>query len=147
MSCFRREANPEVESDTRHMRTLITLAASAFLVAGCASGGSPGASSHPSTSRYVVTEQELTDNGDRSVYEVLQMLHATFLRTRDPATVNHPNPEPVSVYIDGSPTEGVEALKRIRASTVKEIRFYEPSEANARYGSGHDGGLIAVTMK
>lgn len=129
------------------MRTLITLATAAFIAAGCASGGASGTSATPSGSRYVVTPQELTQNADRTLYEVLEQLHPTFLRSRDPVTPSHPYADPVDVYVDGGRTEGVDALKGIRASTVKEVRFYEPAEANAHFGTGHNGGLIAVTMK
>jgi hypothetical protein len=129
------------------MRTLITLAAAALLAGGCASGGAPGASTPPRGSRYLVTQEELASNADRSVYEVLQQLHPAFLRTRDIITQSHPDAQPVDVYVDGGRTEGIEALKSIRASTVKEVRFYEPADANLRFGNGHNGGLIAVTLK
>lgn len=146
MSCFKRKANPEVEPGL-YMRTLITLAAAAFLTAACASGGAPGASTPPAGSRYLVTQQELASLADRSVYEVLLQLHPTFLRSRDPVTTDHPYADPVDVYVNGGRTEGIDALKSIRASTVQEIRFYEPSQANAHFGTGHNGGLIAVTLK
>ena len=129
------------------MRTLITLAAAALLASGCASGGASATTSAPSGSRYVVTQAELARNADRSVYEVLLQTHPTFLRSRDPVTPDHPYADPVDVYVDGGRTEGIDALKSIRASTVKELRFYEPSEANAHFGTGHNGGLIAVIMK
>lgn len=131
----------------RHTRSLITFVAAALVASGCASGGASAASSPPSGSRYLVSQQELVSNADRSVYELLQQLHPAFLRSRDPVTTSHPYADPVDVYVDGGRTEGVEALRSIRASTVKEVRFYEPAEANAKFGTGHNGGLIAVTMK
>ena len=129
------------------MRTLITLAAAALLASGCASGGASGTTSAPSGSRYLVTQEELACSADRSVYEVLLQTHPTFLRSRDPVTTDHPYSDPVDVYVDGARTEGVEALKTIRASTVKEVRFYEPAEANVHFGTGHNSGLIDVIMK
>ena len=125
------------------MRTLITLGAAALLAGGCASGGASGASSQPTGSRYVVTPQELASNSDRTLYDLLERLHPAFLRSRDVSSAN----QPVDVYVDGGRTEGIEALRRISASQVKEVRFYEPAEANLRFGNGHNGGLIAVTMK
>ena len=125
------------------MRVLIILAAAAVLSGGCAS--SPVAAS--SGSRYVVTEDELVNVGDRSAYEALQQLRPTFLRSRDPQTPSHQNSTPIAVFVDGGRTEGVEALRSIRASTVREMRFYEPAEANTKFGTGHNGGVIAVTLK
>ena len=129
------------------MRMFVTFGAAAILACACASGGASATSAPRSGSRYLVTQQELASHADRSVYEVLMQLHPTFLRSRDPVTPDHPYADPVDVYVDGGRTEGVDALKSIRASTVKEVRFYEPAEANAHFGTGHNGGLIAVTMK
>ena len=145
----------------RCSRILITLMSTALLTVGCASGGAgPGGGTSASTasqasasrgptaaSRYVVTEEELASVGDRSAYEALQQLRPTFLRSRDPQTSSNPTPKPVDVYVDGGRTEGLDALKGIRASTVKEMRFYEPQDANTRFGTGHNGGVIAVSMK
>jgi len=94
-----------------------------------------------------VTEDELVNVGDRSAYEALQQLRPTFLRSRDPQTPSHQNSTPIAVFVDGGRTEGVEALRSIRASSVREMRFYEPAEANTKFGTGHNGGVIAVTLK
>jgi hypothetical protein len=135
----------------RHTRVLITLLPVALLSAACASGGKAGTSANSVAatrgSRYLVTEEELAGVGDRSAYEALQQLRPTFLRSRDPQTINNPNPAPIGVFVDGGRTEGLDALKRIRASTVKEMRFFEPQDANTRFGTGHNGGVIAVVLK
>jgi len=137
-------------------RILITLIAGAVLTAGCASGGGSAASTAAAAkvtrgatgaSRYLVTEDELTNLGDRSAYEALQQLRPSFLHSRDTQTSRNPIPAPVDVFVDGGRTEGVDALKGIRASTVKEMRFYEPQDANTKFGTGHNGGVIAVTLK
>jgi hypothetical protein len=128
-----------------NMRLLIILACAAGLSAGCASSSSSAAQA--GGSRYVVTEEELLNFGDRSAYEALQQLRPSFLRSRDPQTPTHTNPTPIAVFVDGGRTEGVDALRTIRASTVKEMRFYEPPEANTRFGTGHNGGVIAVTLR
>ena len=53
----------------------------------------------------------------------------------------------MAVFVDGGRTEGLDVLRTIRTSNVKELRFYEPAEANAKFGTGHNGGLIEVLMK
>ena len=140
----------------RSERTLIALAAFALFGVACASGSGSSASTATQASaargatvpsRYVVTEQELVQVGDRSAYEALQQLRPSFLRSRDPQTTSNPIPKPVDVYVDGGRAGGVEALQNIRASTVKELRFYEPQDANTKFGTGHNGGVIAVTLK
>ena len=126
------------------MRLLITLASVALLSAACASSGAPATSK--TTARYVVTQADLVNVSDRSVYDALQQLRPTFLRSRDVQTTSHQEVTPVAVFVDGGRTEGLDVLRTIRSSTVKELRFYEPAEANAKFGTGHNGGLIEVVM-
>ena len=136
-------------------RTLITLLSAALIGTGCASGGSAASTAAvanatrgpTSASRYLVTEEDLVNLGDRSAFEALQQLRPSFLHSRDQQTTSNPYPAPVDVFVDGGRTEGVDALKSIRASTVKEMRFYEPQDANTKFGTGHHGGVIAVRLK
>lgn len=134
---------------------LITLMSAAMLGTGCASGGKTASTATAANvargatgaSRYLVTEEELSNVGDRSAYEALLQLRPSFLHSRDTQTSSNPIPAPVDVFVDGGRTEGVDALKSIRASTVKEMRFYEPQDANTKFGTGHNGGVIAVKLK
>jgi|1186.fasta_scaffold232356_2 hypothetical protein len=136
-------------------RILITLVAAAVFGVGCASGGSTASTAAAANakrgptgaSRYLVTDDELANLGDRSAYEALQQLRPSFLHSRDTQTSSNPVLAPVDVFVDGGRTEGLDALKNIRASTVKEMRFYEPQDANTKFGTGHNGGVIAVRLK
>ena len=139
----------------RRTRMLITLITVTVLGAGCASAGNTASTAAGANvtrgatgaSRYLVTEEELANLGDRSAYEALVQLRPSFLHSRDTQTSRNPIPAPVDVFVDGGRTEGVDALKSIRASTVKEMRFYEPQDANTKFGTGHNGGVIAVRLK
>jgi hypothetical protein len=136
-------------------RILIALISIAFLGSGCASGGRTASTAAAANvtrgatgaSRYLVTEAELANVGDRTAYEALQQLRPSFLHSRDTQTSRNPVVAPVDVFVDGGRTEGLDALKNIRASTVKEMRFYEPQDANTKFGTGHNGGVIAVILK
>ncbi|HZI41255.1 MAG TPA: hypothetical protein VFD67_06110 [Gemmatimonadaceae bacterium] len=124
-------------------RLLIFLASAVVLAGGCASSSTASKGG----SRYVITDTELANVREQSAYEALQELRPTFLRSRDPVTPTHQEPTPIAVFINGGRTEGVDVLRTIRVNTVKEMRFYEPAEANTRFGTGHNGGVIAVTLK
>jgi hypothetical protein len=136
-------------------RILIALISIALLGSGCASGGRTASTAAAANvrrgatgaSRYLVTEAELANVGDRTAYEALQQLRPSFLHSRDTQTSRNPVVAPVDVFVDGGRTEGLDALKNIRASTVKEMRFYEPQDANTKFGTGHNGGVIAVILK
>ena len=93
-------------------RTIITLISAALLGAGCASGGSTASTAAAANatrgttgaSRYLVTQEELVNLGDRTAYEVLQQLRPSFLRSRDQQTSSNPYPAPVDVFVDGGRT-------------------------------------------
>jgi hypothetical protein len=129
----------------RSLRTLIVVISAAAIAASCAT--SPNAVNGTGGSRYVVTETELESHGDLSAYDVLQQFHPTFLRSRDPQVHTNAPPTPVAVFVNGGGTEGLNALRSIRASTVKEIRFYDRHEANTKFGTAHNGGAIELTRK
>ena len=139
----------------RSERILIALPLAALFAVACASGGTSASTATQASatrgeavpSRYLVTEQELETVSDRSAYEALQQLRPSFLKSRDVQTQSNPIPKAVDVYVDGGQTEGLAALQSIRAGTVKEMRFYEPKQANTKFGTGHNGGVIAVTLK
>jgi hypothetical protein len=128
----------------RSKQTLIALLVAPILLAACASSRTMTSAS--SGSRYLVTSEELAQVGDLSAYDALVRLRPTFLRSRDPQTPTH-QPTPVAVFVDGGKVEGVDALRTIQARSVKEMRFFEPPEANTRFGTGHNGGAILVTMQ
>ena len=131
----------------RSKKTLIMVVGAVLMASGCASSGRSATGAASAPSHYVVTEAELASVGDRSAYEALEQLRPTFLRSRDPQTATHLNPTPVAVFIDGGRTEGLDILRSIRANTIKQMHFYEPQDANTRFGTGHNGGLIEVTLK
>ena len=54
---------------------------------------------------------------------------------------------PVAVYVNGSRSEGVDALKSISARTVKEIRYHSPQEASSRFGPNNSSGVLEITLK
>jgi hypothetical protein len=123
------------------------LLAGAFLP-GCSST-QPGTQTRPAAvgSHNVLTEAELKTVKDLTVYETVQRLRPNFFRSRQVRSSSTPNPEPVHVFVDGSRTaDGVEILRHFTPQQVKEMRFYEPHEANVRFGTGHHGGVLALTL-
>lgn len=122
----------------RTMAARALLAASVVLFAGCASAGSTAKSQ-----RNVITTAELVQAGDVSVYEALDKLRPQFLRSRSAVGTNA---APVRVYIGGLQMEGLDHLREIMARAVKEVRYLEPQQANARFGGNNSSGAIVVTM-
>jgi hypothetical protein len=116
------------------------------LMTGCASQQAAERPAAATPSRFVLTETELQAADDLTLYDAIQRLRPTFLRSRQIRSNTTPQPEPPHVFVDGLRAEGFNTLRLLIPKNVKEVRFYEPQEANVRFGTGHHGGLIAVTL-
>ena len=123
-------------------RRLLATVVSLLLAAGCAAS-----SSAPRTGAQhnVLTNAELQRAGDVSLYDALAQLRPAFLR---PRTVAGPQnlPLELQVYVGQLQMEGVVHLREIMAKNVKEVRFLEPQQANARFGGNNSGGALIITM-
>ena len=134
---------------------LKTLGVLLLLVVGaCASGSAPPASAPaPSSIRRdptVITLEELADPavGELTVYEAIQRLRPNFYSTRGTQTIaNQGSGESGKVHasIDNAGVVELDQLKRMRASSVIEIRLLSPAAAMQRFGgSSKSGAVIAV---
>lgn len=114
----------------------------AALTAGCATGS---AGQRAGSQRNLITNAELARAGDVSLYEALTQLRPTFLKSRGTAGF-YTVPAPVQVYIGTLQMEGIDHLREIMAKNVKEVRFLEPQQANARFGGNNSGGALIIAM-
>ena len=134
-----------------HRQATVALALCA-LVNGCAASksvseaGTPPAATR-SGPRNVLAEEELAQSSARDAYHAVQLLRSDWLRTRGAASVRDPAPTEVVVYVNGQRHGGPRALEQFRISEVKEMRYYTPTEATNRWGTGHSGGVISLTTR
>jgi outer membrane cobalamin receptor len=96
----------------------------------------------------IITEEEIEASRAPTAYEVIQKLRANFLSYRGETSLNrstsHPYP---TVYVDGQEFGPLSSLRNIPASQVATIRLYRSWEATTKFGTGHPGGVIAVTTR
>ncbi|HEU4988309.1 MAG TPA: TonB-dependent receptor plug domain-containing protein [Gemmatimonadaceae bacterium] len=132
------------------MSSLRTLLAAVALTA-CASGGaaaptSGGMARDPN----VITAAELANENSPSVYDAIQHLRPEMLRPRlanSSSSINSPGDYAVKVYLDGQQVGTISDLRSISTSTIKEIRYLSPAQAQQRFGSGVPGGAIVLTSR
>lgn len=74
---------------------------------------------------------------EATAYRVLEQLRPNFLLARRGQGV-------AKVYLDGQAVGTTEYLRMLSAINVESIQYISPVDARARYGDGHDGGIIAV---
>lgn len=106
-------------------------------VAGTASGGSRGGSS-------LITTEELEEarTDAQNLYAVIERLRPNWLVSR--GSTMRERIDPV-VYVDGTRYGELESLRQITIVAVLEVRWISASESTFQYGTGHAGGIIAVS--
>lgn len=107
-------------------------------VAGCASGGANGTSRG---SANLITLEELGTVQNLSAFDAVQRLRPRWIQARGGTD------QPPVVFLDGSNMGGIETLRTIQASSIREMRFRDGRDATTRYGTGYGGGVIEITTR
>jgi hypothetical protein len=124
---------------------VVGLAALAFL-SGCAGGSGTQSSGMPEPARKsdIVTLEELSRISNTStLYEALHALRPAWFR-RLPTTLRPESEGDVVVYLDQSRFGGPETLRTLAVTGITAVRYYNPTEAQARFGLGHLHGAIQI---
>ena len=101
----------------------------------------------PRRSRDVITADEIAERGDlQTAWDAVKRLRPAFLRVRG-ARSGTSGMDVLRIYIDNVAEDGEDALKRISADAVWEIRRLSASDATFRYGRDHPQGAIVVTTR
>ena len=120
---------------------LIALAA----VIGCASAGSGSSGSRRDSN--LITAEDIAGIPATNAYEAVERLRPLFLRSRGKTSINTPNTQYPTVYVDGVRYGDIYSLRNILAPHVHDIRFYNGAESGARFGLQNTAGVIEVKMK
>jgi hypothetical protein len=134
----------------RGMTTRSAVLVTVLLASAACAGRSPGVS----RDRKVITAEEIATVQVTTAYDVVTRLRGEFLRsrgtvTRTTGTRTATQAQPsITVFVDEVEQGPIErTLHLIPAAEVHEIRLYRAADAATKYGSRHNGGVIAVTTK
>lgn len=116
----------------------------AITTVGCMGHGQ--ASDRPGGSN-VITAEEMQALSLSSVTEAVQRLRPNWLASRGSLSIQNPNAGRPVVFVDGIRFGTAETLRRVRVVDVEFVRYLNARDATTRYGTGHAGGVIAVTTK
>jgi hypothetical protein len=123
----------------------LTALALSLLAVGCASNkaATQAAAPHRSTGD-VLPGDELTGTGATNVYEAVQRLRPQWLTS---ARVRRGGSgDELVVYLDSNRYGTLTSLRSLSLGGIQEVRYYGASEATNRFGTGHTGGAIVVSM-
>lgn len=96
-----------------------------------------------------ITRQEIENSSqkDRDLLTAIRALRPHFLEgPRGVRTIGGGMQNPTLVVVNGRRETGADALVRIMASYVEEVRYLDPSRAQNEYGVNANGGAIVVKL-
>ncbi len=94
----------------------------------------------------LITQDEIATLAGRAEtgLEIVEQLRPAMLRPRGGTTSGA---EPIASYVDGVKVGDVQGLRSIQFAMIKEIRYYSPTDATQRFGTGHSSGAIEIVTK
>lgn len=121
-----------------------SLLCAALVVAACGPLSPAKSSSGDRARSSELTEEELSDYS--TVLEAVQSLRPQWLRERTPLVLSPRSgtarANPVWIYWDGTRLGDPSHLGRIAPSEVSRVIHYDARTASARWGIGHENGVI-----
>jgi hypothetical protein len=120
----------------------------ALLIVGAVIGAGPGRlhAQEIKKSRDLITRAEIEASAqrDQDIYAVIRALRPHFLApARGIRTLGNSTTR-MSLYVDGARESDFNALKNIMAVSVEEVRYLDPSQSEAEYGSVANGGAVVL---
>ena len=126
------------------------LATTMVALTACASGGrgTSAATQNPN----LISMEEIVESSASNAYEVIQRLRPNFLRTRGavhgtPGAANAMEMVDLVVYLNENRLGGSDQLRQISTTDIREIRYFNSSEATTKWGTGHSAGAIQVVSR
>jgi hypothetical protein len=132
----------------KHLYLIATAATLACAPAGGTSG-TPGTPAVPRNANQLTAGELAAANADvGNLHEALGRLRPNWLAAHGATSFQTPGTEFAIVFIDGQKYGELASLRNIPASDVAEIRYYNVTEAGAKFGMrGGTGGVIEVRFK
>ena len=117
------------------------------VILGCATTNAPS-ESHAKTTNFLTAQEIIGANADvNTAYDAIARLRPNWLAPRGAMSSNTEATGYATVYLDGQLYGGIEMLKSIAAYHVADIRYYDITQAGARFGvrAGTSGAIEVRT--
>ena len=131
----------------KHLYLVAVTAIFACAPAGGTSGTSPSAA--PRRADFLTAEEIVGANADvGTAYDALSRLRPNWLAAHGATSFNPAGNGFAIVFVDGQRYGDINSLRNIEAYQVADIRYYDVTQAGARFGlRGGSGGVIEVRIK
>ena len=124
---------------------LLTALLVSVTIGGCVSTGESTRSGGGSANH--IEFEEIQQIEASNAYQVVQRLRPGWLRSRGVMSINNPEPSTPMIYVDQVRRGQVNALRQIEAGSLQELRYLNAGDATTRFGTGHAGGAILVSIR
>jgi hypothetical protein len=118
-----------------------------------AGSGDVTAAGTPKRDRSTISADDMKSLDLSNLYDVIQRLHPEWLvqrsnpsmsggsRSRGSAASSDPS---IQVYMDMQHAGNIDMLKQIPINAASALKYYSPSEAEAKFGTGNSNSVIQV---
>ncbi|MGH7603380.1 MAG: hypothetical protein ACRENK_05190 [Gemmatimonadaceae bacterium] len=122
-------------------KSLMLLIAGASLA--CAPSSSLQSNSGPRNAN-VITWEEIADARVSNAYDAVRMLRPAFLQSHGATSLSGADNGFPKVYLNHQLLGDLESLKSLDVGGIREIHYYNGTEAQSRFGLGNVSGAIEV---
>ncbi|MBV6522174.1 MAG: hypothetical protein MNPFHGCM_02320 [Gemmatimonadaceae bacterium] len=130
------------------MRRWFFVLGSMLLLAGSAQAQDPVKKEKPkSGGANLITQAEIEYANVGTAYDAIKRLRPRMLQRRVGSSTDEGSAGEIVVYLDEAKYGYPDQLNSIVATSIKEIRYYSPSDATTKWGTGHTEGVIQVITK
>ena len=92
----------------------------------------------------LITAEEIAGKPAQTLYDVVRALRPQWMLRSRPTALMPQNEGELIVYVDGTRFGNIESLRQFVPGGVQAVRYFSPSDAEARFGPGHLHGAIEV---
>jgi hypothetical protein len=118
----------------------------ATLIAGVALACSPPSTvGAPMRNPNVITREDIQKANVYNVYDAVSMLRPGFLNTHGATTITGGDTGFPRVYLNHIYFGDLQSMRSLEVNGVREIHFYNGTEASMRFGLGNVSGVIEIT--
>jgi hypothetical protein len=113
------------------------------LLSACA----PSGEARPRGNPDLITLDQIQTSSAPNAYELVRQVRPQWLRGRGTTSFQSGDvPLPI-IYLGEIRHGELESLRVFELTSLQELRYISATAATTRYGSGHSGGIIRVTLK
>ena len=95
----------------------------------------------------ILTADELWNTSESNLYDFIRAKRPMWLRAQKPTTIRRDAEGGTVVYLDNIRLGGLEMLRQFAPNSVMAVRYFSPSAAQARFGTGHLNGAIQMSSR